>query len=305
MEYRLAIDGVVSGLRVRYATRFLQRLVGFWPEPRRHACDVVVFPRCNAVHTWAMRAPIDVVFADREGRVVQIVPQVAAWSVLRDPRASVVVEFRSGVTRALGIERGVALGWVPAGAATQSAAESSAARRGERGSTLIEFLLAVTLVLLPLIGGVLEFAQLAVARQVLAQATADAARSSAIAIMDAGGEVDEIDDPVSIRASLARGLLPMLGGPATEVSAWTSTLLEVMRPDLLQLQIERDVVESSDVVVDRLQVTYCRELFFVPTRYVLPPLMQLWISSPAEGICLMAGRMPLTASALATRSRYP
>ena len=54
----------------------------------------------------------------------------------------------------------------------------------QHGSAMLEFFLAATLVLLPLISGILEFAQLATARQVLAIATSEAARSFAVASMD-------------------------------------------------------------------------------------------------------------------------
>ena len=35
--------------------------------------------RCNAIHTFFMRFPIDATFYDREGRVVRIVRNVRPW----------------------------------------------------------------------------------------------------------------------------------------------------------------------------------------------------------------------------------
>lgn len=62
-----------------------------------------------------------------------------------------------------------------------------------RGSAMLEFVLAVTLVVLPLISGILEFAQLATARHILAFATQEAARSEAIAAMDERSNIVRLD----------------------------------------------------------------------------------------------------------------
>lgn len=105
----LLINEQRSGLRVLFACGFLGRLIGFWPSPRWHTMDVIEFPQCRAVHTFAMVASVDVVFVDGAGRVLRLVPRVSPWRMVRHPKASAVFEFRAGVSLALGIETGTSL----------------------------------------------------------------------------------------------------------------------------------------------------------------------------------------------------
>ena len=74
--------------------------------PEGHA--VVIAP-CNAVHTFGMRFPIDILFVARDGRVVKVrhaVPRrrlAAAWG------AFAVVELAAGALEASGTVAGDAL----------------------------------------------------------------------------------------------------------------------------------------------------------------------------------------------------
>jgi len=316
----LLIDGSPCDLRLRCARSGWARLVGFWPAPHHHGVEVMHFDRCRAIHTWAMRAALDIVFVDEQGRVLRVIRCLRPWRGALEVRAHAVFEFRAGLAEDLGIEPGTRLhlathgdGPTPpaplAPAALAPAARASSvtrpATRRERGASMVEFVLAATLVLLPMVSGILEFAQLAVSRQLLAQATLDAARSASINVMDAGGETDNAAEALAIRLSLARGLLPLFGGAELEAARLAELTLETLRPDRLQVAIERDLVAAVDVVVDRVEVVYCRELFFVPASYFLPALMRLWTVDPFERLCLESGRVPLRASAPATRSRYP
>jgi hypothetical protein len=187
----------------------------------------------------------------------------------------------------------------------------------QHGSAMLEFFLAATLVLLPLISGILEFAQLATARQVLAIATSEAARSFAVASMDERSDHLDVElqlppGEASVRLSLARGLLPLFGGSfeagkeATQgLERWRATLAEVGRPDRLLLSISNRIVETSDIEIGRLEVRYCRELFFAPASYLLPQLMKQWDQDPFSKNCYDGGRVPLAASAPVSVSRYP
>lgn len=257
-----------------------------------------------------MCAALDVVFVDGDGRVLRVLRQLPPWRVAFEARARAIFEFRGGLTQVLGIEPGTALQPVmrhphPHPHPHLHTHTHTHTHTHQRGSAALEFVLAATLVLLPLVTGILEFAQLAVARQILAQATLDAGRSAAINVMDAGGVTDPTAEAIAVRLSLARGLLPLLGGRALEADRLAAAVLETMRPDRLNVSIEREVVQGVDVVVDRIEVTYCRELFFAPASHVLPELMRLWTVIPFDRACLEVGRVPLRVAAPATRSRYP
>jgi len=69
--------------------------------------EALILPNCNSVHTWFMRFPIDVVFVDRQWRVVALVPQMAPWRV--SPLvwgAAAVVELAAGTIQRAGLSAG-------------------------------------------------------------------------------------------------------------------------------------------------------------------------------------------------------
>jgi hypothetical protein len=73
------------------ARSFLRRLLGLALRRARHS---LLIPSCRSVHTFGMRFAIDLVWFDREGRVVavdravppnRVVARPAAWAVLEAP----------------------------------------------------------------------------------------------------------------------------------------------------------------------------------------------------------------------------
>ena len=63
------------------------------------ASAALVLTPCCAIHTASMRFAIDVVFIDREGRVVRIVNDLAPWRAAWAVRAHAVVELAGGRLR--------------------------------------------------------------------------------------------------------------------------------------------------------------------------------------------------------------
>jgi uncharacterized membrane protein (UPF0127 family) len=59
-----------------------------------------------SVHTFFMRFPIDVVFLDREARVLKIAASLRPWRVASCRRAVAVLELRAGAAAACGLEIG-------------------------------------------------------------------------------------------------------------------------------------------------------------------------------------------------------
>lgn len=51
---------------------------------------------CAAVHTMFMRFAIDVIFLDREGRVVRVVPRLGPWRAAMKVIAHAVIELPAG-----------------------------------------------------------------------------------------------------------------------------------------------------------------------------------------------------------------
>lgn len=59
--------------------------------------DAMIFPGCNAVHTFFMTMPLDVLFLDREKRVVRVIQHLRPWHPgVRAGKASTTVEFPAG-----------------------------------------------------------------------------------------------------------------------------------------------------------------------------------------------------------------
>jgi uncharacterized protein len=69
---------------------------------------------CKAVHTVGMRFPIDVIFIDRDGRAVRIVPALAPWRIAMSVRAKAVIELAAGTAAAADIRVGDLLYLAPA-----------------------------------------------------------------------------------------------------------------------------------------------------------------------------------------------
>ena len=66
----------------------------------------LVLAPCNAVHTFFMRFPIDVLFVARDGRVLKIVERIGAWRVAASLRAFATIELPAGALRRAGVARG-------------------------------------------------------------------------------------------------------------------------------------------------------------------------------------------------------
>lgn len=82
----------------RWALGWFDRLRGM--IGRRFAAgefDAMVFPRCGAVHSWWMTVPIDLVFLDRESKVIRLKSDFRPWRLPAGCRGAVtVIELPAG-----------------------------------------------------------------------------------------------------------------------------------------------------------------------------------------------------------------
>jgi hypothetical protein len=190
-----------------------------------------------------------------------------------------------------------------------------------RGAAAIEFLLAVGIMLLPLLGALFELSHLGISRQLLQVAAFDAARAAA---------VEHGDRDVFTRV-LARGVVPLFGLQAdSAVAAYGRALVELQRPDLTRIEVQSPTRAAFDdfaipVANDRIlpnagtelvaargarsggtlaqanvlivRVRHCRHL-------VVPLMDRLFIAawgafaSPDVQICLRQRRVPIVARAI-------
>lgn len=68
---RNATTGQIIAGNVRYADSWWDRIAGFIPRRVVSPDDGLWFRNCWAIHTLGMRAAIDVIFLDGDGRVVR------------------------------------------------------------------------------------------------------------------------------------------------------------------------------------------------------------------------------------------
>ena len=98
-----------GGLRVRVADSFASRALGLLVGAPLEAAEALLIEPCSSIHTFGMRYPIDVVFLDRDARIVRVCPDVRAGRVRLRPGARAALELRAGAAARLGLAAGVRL----------------------------------------------------------------------------------------------------------------------------------------------------------------------------------------------------
>jgi len=115
LEHGAVVDatGAVMFARAIRPQGFVARLRGLLGRPTLTDDQAWWFSRCSAVHTIGMRAAIDVLHLDAEGRVVKICASVPPLRSSASARASQVLELNSGAAQRAGITLGQQLRFVP------------------------------------------------------------------------------------------------------------------------------------------------------------------------------------------------
>lgn len=100
LRFRRLPSADVASLRVPVAVTLLSRTLGLaLLRPDRVGAGLLI-PRCRSVHTFGMRARLDVVFLDGAMAPVSIHRRVPANRVLREPAASATLELPAGAAGA-------------------------------------------------------------------------------------------------------------------------------------------------------------------------------------------------------------
>ncbi|MFA7665166.1 MAG: DUF192 domain-containing protein [Burkholderiaceae bacterium] len=105
----LAPDDDIGVLTLAIASDFIERLLGLFARPPLGAGDGLWIKPCRAVHSFGMRARIDLIFIDRHDRIVAIRHGLRPWRVAICVHAHSVVELRDGEARRLRIVVGARL----------------------------------------------------------------------------------------------------------------------------------------------------------------------------------------------------
>jgi uncharacterized membrane protein (UPF0127 family) len=87
----------VASRRVPVAVTLVSRTLGLALLSAERIGEGLLIPRCRSVHTFGMRAPLDVVFLDAQMAPLSGRYGVPANRIVREPRASAVVELPAAV----------------------------------------------------------------------------------------------------------------------------------------------------------------------------------------------------------------
>jgi len=89
------------------ATTFLKRARGLlFSDPLKEGAGLWIKP-CNSVHTFFMTYSIDVVYLDKNLRIVSIIENMSPWRVSKiEKNAKSVLELRAGTVRKFGLVPG-------------------------------------------------------------------------------------------------------------------------------------------------------------------------------------------------------
>ncbi|MBQ6137665.1 MAG: DUF192 domain-containing protein [Kiritimatiellae bacterium] len=81
MGVLVSMDTVeVLGVKARVARTFFERAKGLIGTPDLAPDEGMLILKCNAIHTWFMKFPIDAVFLDRDDNVVKVVRGIPPWT---------------------------------------------------------------------------------------------------------------------------------------------------------------------------------------------------------------------------------
>ncbi len=93
--------------QVRVATSMWSRFWGLMGRRSLPDGEALWLRPCTSVHMFFMRFPIDVVFLDRENRVVKVIAAIKPWRAAMGGRgAHSALELNAGAAEAAGVEVG-------------------------------------------------------------------------------------------------------------------------------------------------------------------------------------------------------
>jgi uncharacterized membrane protein (UPF0127 family) len=112
---RLELDsGAVVCERCLVADNPWTRMRGLLGRSELPAGEGILLRPCSSVHMMFMRFPIDVVFCDRDLRVLSVVPELRPWRFAAKRGAKVTFELAAGEAAKRGVAAGARLRTVDA-----------------------------------------------------------------------------------------------------------------------------------------------------------------------------------------------
>lgn len=110
-QMRLARSGTVVLPGVMRADSFIERARGLLGRPCPAAGEGMLFPACRSIHTIGMHYPIDLVFLDRRGCVVDLRSTLKPFGLALCRKATAALELACGEIERLDLRLGDQLLW--------------------------------------------------------------------------------------------------------------------------------------------------------------------------------------------------
>ncbi len=102
-------DGTSVSLKAKAADNFLLRMLGLMFRKGMHEQEAIIFYKAPSIHTFFMRFAFDLVFLDKNGRVVRICPSIKPWKLIFCYQSAITIEFSPGTVIRSSLEIGDSL----------------------------------------------------------------------------------------------------------------------------------------------------------------------------------------------------
>jgi len=91
----------------KVAVSIVSRIKGLLGRKKLGSGEALIIKRCNAVHTFFMRFAIDILFLDKDNRLVKIIPSFKPFRLTAVYlKAVTTIELPAGASQAASVEEG-------------------------------------------------------------------------------------------------------------------------------------------------------------------------------------------------------
>lgn len=106
MELYIEETGKLIASNVSLADTYFKRLKGLMFKKTLEYNEGLIIAPCNSIHMFFMNFPLDVLFVDKENRVVGISEKIKPWRISKVFfKAHYVIELPSGTVERLNISK--------------------------------------------------------------------------------------------------------------------------------------------------------------------------------------------------------
>lgn len=95
------------------ADTFLKRLLGLIPKETLKPEEGLIFYHAPSIHMFFMKFPIDVLFLNKNMKIVKICRRLMPWKLANCFGSSVTIELASGITSQIPSDEGDILEFIP------------------------------------------------------------------------------------------------------------------------------------------------------------------------------------------------